>query len=69
MDSDDCIMNLKIIYKEKSFNISSENIITIDEIKEAAKKNFNIKDKDKNNIKLFLKTGEKDLFITFKESL
>ena len=69
MDSDDCILNVKIIYKEKSFNISSENIITIDEIKEAAKKNFNIKDKDKNNIKLFVKTGEKDLFITSEDDI
>ena len=33
MDSDDWILNLKIIYKEKKFNISSEDIITINEIK------------------------------------
>ena len=69
MDSDDCILNLKIIYKEKSFNISSEDIITINEIKEKAIKNFNIKDKDKNNIKLFLKKGQKDLIISSENDI
>ena len=69
MDSDDCILNLKIIYKEKSFNISSEDIITINEIKEEAIKNFNITDKDKNNIKLFLKTGQKDLIISSENDI
>jgi hypothetical protein len=69
MDSDDCILNLKIIYKEKSFNISSEDIITINEIKEEAIKNFNIMDKDKNNIKLFLKKGQKDLIISSENDI
>ena len=69
MDSDDCILNLKIIYEEKSFNISSEDIITINEIKEEAIKNFNIMDKDKNNIKLFLKTGQKDLIISSENDI
>ena len=69
MDSDDCILNLKIIYEEKSFNISSEDIITINEIKEKAIKNFNIKDKDKNNIKLFLKKGQKDLIISSENDI
>ena len=69
MDSDDCILNLKIIYGEKSFIISSEDIITINEIKEEAIKNFNITDKDKNNIKLFLKTGQKDLIISSENDI
>ena len=63
MNSDVCTLHLSIIFKDKSFNINSENLITIKEIKEKAAEYFNIKEKDKNDIKLFLKNGEKNLFI------
>ena len=63
MNSDDCILDLNIKYKEKSFNINSENIITINEIKEEIIKHFKLNEEDKNYIKLFLKNGEKDIFI------
>ena len=64
MNSDVCTLHLSIIFKDKSFNINSENLITIKEIKEKAAEYFNIKEKDKNDIKLFLKNGEKNLFIS-----
>ena len=69
MNSDDCILHLSIIYEDKPFNISSENIITIKEIKEKAIDYFNLKEKDKDNIKLFLKNGEQNLFISSEKDI
>ena len=69
MNTDDCILHLSIIYEDKPFNISSENIITIKEIKEKAIEYFNLKEKDKDNIKLFLKNGEQNLFISSENDI
>ena len=64
MNSDDCILDISILYNEKSFNINSENLITIERIKEEVIKNFNIKENDQKNIKLILKRGKKNIFIS-----
>ena len=64
MNSDDCILDICILYNEKSFNINSENLITIERIKEEVIKHFNIKESDQKNIKLILKRGKKNIFIS-----
>ena len=63
MNSDDCILEINIIYNEKRFTIQTENILSVDEIKEKAIENFNLKDKDKKYIKFFIQNDEKKIYI------
>lgn len=63
MNSDDCILEINIIYNEKRFTIQTENILSVDEIKEKAIENFNLKDKDKKFIKFFIQNDEKKIYI------
>jgi hypothetical protein len=69
MDSNDCILTINIIYNEKSFKLEIENMITIDELKTEIMNNFNIQDKDKENIKLFYKKEDKQIFISSEKEL
>ena len=69
MDSNDCILTINIIYNEKSFKLEIENLITIDELKTEIMNNFNIQDKDKENIKLFYKKEDKQIFISSEKEL
>ena len=69
MDANDCTLSLCISYKEKSFTIQSENILTIDYIKEEIVKRFNQKEEDKMYMKLFLKNGEKEVFINSEDDI
>ena len=64
MNSDDCILELLIIYQEQSFSIKSDKVISIDKIKEEAINYFKIKSIDKNNLKLFIRKEEKNIFIS-----
>ena len=64
MNSDDCILELLIIYQEQSFIIKSDKVISIDKIKEEAINYFKIKSIDKNNLKLFIRKEEKNIFIS-----
>ena len=63
MNSDDCILEINIIYNEKRFTIQTENILSVDEIKEKAIENFNLQDKDKKYIKFFIQNDEKKIYI------
>ena len=63
MNSDDCILEINIIYNGKRFTIQTENILSVDEIKEKAIENFNLKDKDKKYIKFFIQNDEKKIYI------
>ena len=69
MDANDCILSICISYKEKSFTIQSENIITIDNIKEKLIKEFNLKKEDKVHMKLLFKNGEKEVFINTDDDI
>lgn len=64
MNSDDCILELLIIYQEQSFSIKTDKVISIDKIKEEAINYFKIKSIDKNNLKLFIRKEEKNIFIS-----
>ena len=63
MNSDDCILEINIIYNGKRFTIQTENILSVDEIKEKAIENFNLQDKDKKYIKFFIQNDEKKIYI------
>ena len=69
MDANDCFLNICIIYKKSCFNIKSERLISIDEIKEEIVKNFNLKEDDKNYMKFFIKNEEKEIFISSKNDI
>ena len=69
MDANDCILSICISYKEKSFTIQSENIITIDNIKEKLIKKFNLQKEDKVHMKLLFKNGEKEVFINTDDDI
>ena len=64
MNSDDCILELLIIYQEQSFSIKTDKVISIDKIKEEAINYFKIKNIDKNKLKLFIRKEEKNIFIS-----
>ena len=69
MDANDCILNLNIIYNGKSFNMSSENIISIDEIKNEIIKQTNLEEENKKYMKLFLKDGDKEIIINSENDI
>ena len=69
MDTNDCILNLNIIYNGKSFNMSSENLISIDEIKNEIIKQTNLEEENKKYMKLFLKDGDKEIIINSENDI
>ena len=69
MNSDDCILELLIIYQEQSFSIKTDKVISIDKIKEEAINYFKIKSIDKNNLKLFIRKEEKNIFISSENDI
>ena len=69
MDANDCILNLNIIYNGKTFNMSSENIISIDEIKNEIIKQTNLEEENKKYMKLFVKDGDKEIIINSENDI
>ena len=69
MDANDCFLNICIIYNKKCFNIKTDLLISIDEIKEKIIKHFNLKEDDKNYIKFFIKNDEKEVFISSENDI
>ena len=69
MDANDCILSIFVSYNEKSLKMKSENIITIDAIKEEIVKQFNVKKEDKKYMKLLFKNNEKEIFINSDDDI
>ena len=69
MDANDCILSIFVSYNEKSLTMKSENIITIDAIKEEIVKQFNANKEDKKYMKLILKNNEKEVFINSDDDI
>ena len=69
MDANDCILTIFVSYNEKSLTMKSENIITIDDIKEEIVKQFNANKEDKKYMKLLFKNNEKEVFINSDDDI
>lgn len=69
MDSNDCFLNICIIYNKKYFNIKTDLLISIDEIKEKIVEHYNLKEDDKKYMKFCIINDEKEIIISSENDI